>query len=100
MTVFYVGKRVFCMWTKRLPILSFLAMADGGKIPVFCAFFLMLGSGCKNHWAVPGPKEQINMPWYRGIREQHRVQPFFPGDDLIRGPAQDEYSSYEEYLYR
>jgi len=40
------------------------------------------------------------MPWYRGLREQHRVQPFFPGDDLIRGPAQDEYSTYEEYLYR
>ena len=88
------------MWTKRLPILDFLARANGWKIPIFGACFLILSSGCKNHWAVPGPNEQISMPWYRGLREQHRVQPFFPGDDLIRGPNQDEYSSYEEYLYR
>ena len=66
----------------------------------FGTSFLILSSGFKNHWAVPGPNEQISMPWYRGLREQHRVQPFFPGDDLIRGPNQDKYSSYEEYLYR
>jgi len=85
------------MKTKRM---RFFAKIDGWQKLIFCICVLVLICGCKSHWAVPGPNEQVNMPWYRGLREQHRVQPFFPGDDLIRGPAQDEYSTYEEYLYR
>ena len=88
------------MLTKRLLILTSLTRANEWKIPIFGASFLILSSGCKNHWEVPGPNEQISMLWYRGLRQQHRAQPFFPGDDLIRGPNQDEYSNYEEYLYR
>ena len=96
MTVFYVGKRVFCMWTKRLPILAIFARA-GGKYS-FLRIFLDVGFRLQNHWAVQAPKSKSTC---LGIRHtgQHRVQPFFPGDDLIRGPAQDEYSSYGEYLH-
>ena len=85
MTVFYVGKRVLYV-DKTTTNTRCFARADGGKYQ-FSAHF-DVGFRLQKSLGGSGPKEQSTCLASRHTGAASRAA-IFPGDDLIRGPAQD-----------